>query len=44
MIAERRDDAAAARRAYQTFIAIWSRADPELHPRMERARAVLARL
>jgi tetratricopeptide (TPR) repeat protein len=44
MIAERRGDAAAARRAYQSFIAIWSRADPELHPRMERARAVLARL
>ena len=43
-IAEQRSDTASAIRAYRNFIALWKDADPELQPRVQAARAALARL
>ncbi len=43
-IAIREGRLAEARRALESFIAIWRRADPELQPRVAAARATLARL
>ncbi len=43
-IAIRQDRPAEARRALESFIALWRRADPELQPRVTAARAALARL
>jgi len=43
-IAEQRGDTAAATRAYRNFIDLWKDADPELQPRVQAARAALARL
>lgn len=37
-------DAGRARKYYQDVVNLWSRADPELQPRVAEARARLARL
>ena len=43
-IAEQLSDTASAIRAYRNFIALWKDADPELQPRVQAARAALAKL
>jgi len=44
MIAERLGDRDGAIRGYRNFVALWAQADPELQPRVQAARAALARL
>jgi tetratricopeptide (TPR) repeat protein len=43
-IAMQHGDSATAREAYRTFVSLWELADPEFQPRVEAARAALARL